>query len=84
LKDYIRKVININTFHHKHCILRITLKSQSLADALWTRIKDHVKDIVIDGDPHQLHVHGPPMIMKGTWKPIGLNNVSTAGCIKTI
>ncbi|KAH3845835.1 uncharacterized protein LOC127873132 isoform X1 [Dreissena polymorpha] len=54
---------------------RITLQSQSLADALWLRIKDHVTDIDIEGDPHIQHIHGSPMLMKGTWTPVCLNNI---------
>ncbi|WAR18302.1 hypothetical protein MAR_000140 [Mya arenaria] len=54
---------------------RITLQSQTLADVLWSRLKGDIKDIVIDNDPHKCHIHGPPFLMKGTWKPIGLNNI---------
>lgn len=56
---------------------RITIKSQSLADAVWERIKDYLSNIVVEGDPHKVHIHGAPMLMKGTWKPLGLNNVGT-------
>ncbi|KAL4237219.1 hypothetical protein ACF0H5_001937 [Mactra antiquata] len=54
---------------------RITIQDQVLADTLWSRIEPYIKDIYIDGDPHGVHVHGPPTVMKGTWKPVGLNNI---------
>jgi len=43
---------------------------------LWQRIKGHLKDIVIDGDPHSIHVEGVTSLMQGTWVPKGLNDVS--------
>lgn len=54
---------------------RITLESKALSDVLWSRIKNFVHDISIDGDPHKHHIHGPVSLMKGTWTPVGLNSL---------
>lgn len=60
----------------KHLNFRITIDSKELSAVLWSRIKPYVHDIKIGDDPHSLHIHGPPSLMKGMWKPVGLNNVS--------
>lgn len=52
---------------------RITIQSEKLAAILWSRIKPYVKDITIGDNPHEVHIHGHPSLMKGTWKPVGLN-----------
>jgi len=54
---------------------RIPFQSSELADLLWERIRGHLKDIVIDGDPHDIHIEGVTSFMKGTWKPKGLNSI---------
>ena len=54
---------------------RITLVSDELSQILWSRVHPFLKDIVIDGDPHDHNVHGVPSLLKGRWRPIGLNNV---------
>ncbi|XP_005090674.1 uncharacterized protein LOC101858459 isoform X1 [Aplysia californica] len=54
---------------------RISFQSPQLADLLWKRIKGHLKDIVIDGDPHSIHIEGVTSLMQGTWVPKGLNDV---------
>ncbi|XP_060571032.1 uncharacterized protein LOC132729314 [Ruditapes philippinarum] len=54
---------------------RITIDSKELSAVLWSRIKSYVHDITVSDNPHSLHIHGSPSLMKGTWKPIGLNNI---------
>ncbi|ESO93516.1 hypothetical protein LOTGIDRAFT_161618 [Lottia gigantea] len=54
---------------------RIILKNDNLSDILWDRIKDYLKDIVINGDPTEQHIHGLTPLLQGRWKPIGLNNM---------
>ena len=63
----------------QNCVVffRISFQSSELADLLWKRVKGYLKDIVIDGDPHDIHIEGISSFMKGTWSPKGLNDVSS-------
>ncbi|KAK3596503.1 hypothetical protein CHS0354_007410 [Potamilus streckersoni] len=54
---------------------RITFQSTELAVTLWDRVKTHVQDIVIEGDPHKFHIHGIPFLLQGRWHPTGLNDI---------
>lgn len=54
---------------------RITIQNDAIADILWSRIKHFIHSIEIKDDPHDLHIHGPPTLMRGKWKPVGLNSV---------
>ncbi|RUS87648.1 hypothetical protein EGW08_004571 [Elysia chlorotica] len=54
---------------------RISFQNAELALLLWERIKNHVEDIIIEKDPREMHIDGPPVLMQGHWQPIGLNNV---------
>ncbi|XP_059168657.1 uncharacterized protein LOC131950487 [Physella acuta] len=54
---------------------RLSFQSSKLASILWKRIQGHLKTIVIDQDPLNLHIEGVPLLMKGTWVPKGLNDV---------
>lgn len=58
---------------------RIFIQSQELADTLWSRVQHHIQDVVITGDPHKLHIHGPPVVMQGHWTPFALNNNEQSG-----
>ncbi|KAK7471519.1 hypothetical protein BaRGS_00035858 [Batillaria attramentaria] len=55
--------------------LRITFDSALLSDLLWKRIRPWLSDIIIDGEPTSLHVHGVKFLMQGHWQPLGLNSV---------
>ena len=57
-------------------ICRISFQNAELASLLWDRIKNHLEDIIINGDPKELHIEGPPALMHGHWQPAGLNSVS--------
>ncbi|XP_055880160.1 uncharacterized protein LOC106078906 [Biomphalaria glabrata] len=54
---------------------RLSFQSTELATHLWQRIQGHLKSVVIDQDPHNLHIEGAPLLMQGTWVPKGLNNI---------
>ena len=54
---------------------RITLDNPKLASILYERISSHLEDITIADDPHKNHIHGIPFVLKGKWKPSGLNPI---------
>lgn len=54
---------------------RITIVSDDLASTLWARVRPFLEDIIIEDNPHIHNIHGVPSLMKGTWKPVGLNNL---------
>ena len=56
------------------------VESDELSSLLWSRIEPHLKPLEIQGDPHDVHIHGIESLIKGTWQPYGLNNVSTCLC----
>ena len=51
------------------------LKSDDLADLIWKRVKPFLDDIIIEDDPHKIHIHGVTSLLKGKWRPLELNNV---------
>ena len=63
---------------HETIVYRIMLQSEQLASVLWERIRPHLCDINITGDPHDVHIHGVDTLLQGKWKPLRLNNVSSS------
>ena len=53
------------------------IQSDDLSSLLWSRIKPYLGPLEIQGDPHDVHIHGIESLIKGSWQPYGLNNVST-------
>ncbi|CAL1547802.1 unnamed protein product [Lymnaea stagnalis] len=54
---------------------RLSFQSSELSMVIWRRLHKHLKPIVIDQDPQNLHIEGVPLLMQGTWIPKGLNNI---------
>lgn len=68
--------MEVEFVHQVNYCFRLSFQSSKLASIFWRRIRGHLKTIVIDKDPHDIHIEGVPLLMKGTWVPKGLNDVS--------
>ena len=52
------------------------IQSDELSSLLWSRIEPYLGPLEIQGDPYDVHIHGIESLIKGSWQPYGLNNVS--------